>query len=344
MSLAAMNRMPSRDAWLIYEFFNERFDGAFGSIASTSYDAITSALNALRLVTERGAAFTASVVKNRLAQLERIGAVVREKISGALFALSFRPVADPSGAETTPEPVDHYGGRSLFDFACESCASDSVDEKTTDSVALESKEVRMQEKPTPAPTKTKTVFNLNLKKTDETQPCPIVKNKLINKQPSKQEKPDKKPTLNALVDRLDKKNPKIAALRSKIAARVWEPWMRSDLIDRLVAAVAYGWTSASNAFAFCRHAVDQRDVYKSSNGRRGSAHIWSTLALDVKQTVENAGVEWEETRRGFELEPQKERRAPITRKISPSSDSSDVDDDGVLASLARSGFRVCLRG
>jgi len=93
---------------------------------------------------------------------------------------------------------------------------------------------------------------------------------------------------------------KALELRRRLSAIVWEPSLKSDLLDRAVAAFTLGFKSASELVCLARRAVDRA-------GKKG-ASIWSVFCLDVKSAFERMGIGWNPTGERFEAAPS---RVPI---------------------------------
>ncbi len=271
VSSAMIARAPSLDALKIYAYLLGRFGGAVGSVASTSYEALASWLADAKLTTERGAAFTVAVVRKRLAQLEKLGVVVLEKIKGAFFALTFQPFETTEVKQgEEPEPVDFYGGRTLFDSISE----------TTSETKIESKLAPQEKK------------DINI-------------NKLINKRAREEglktpNEADDKPTPDDAASKVDKTTSAFGAFRSKVATILREPTLRSDLVDRITVAVARKFITPQDALALCRRAVESRELWTRSGGQKGVKWAWQDVTPHVIEAYKNAGYAWTPTKPGIE--------------------------------------------
>ena len=113
--------------------------------------------------------------------------------------------------------------------------------------------------------------------------------------------------------------PKVAALRSSIAERIWEPTTNPDLIDRMTAAVVLnvGGATRSTVDSIISEALNERTLYDRSNGRAGKRTAWSAATLRVKRLFENAGWRWSPTR--FADEPRPTRRPAAVAVAKPST-------------------------
>lgn len=115
---------------------------------------------------------------------------------------------------------------------------------------------------------------------------------------------------------VDFEAPKVAALRSSIVERIWEPTTNPDLIDRMTAAVVLnvGGATKSTVDSIIAEALNERTLYDRSNGKAGKRTAWSAATLRVKRLFENAGWRWTPTR--FADEPRPNRRAVVAAKPS----------------------------
>lgn len=118
---------------------------------------------------------------------------------------------------------------------------------------------------------------------------------------------------------VDFEAPKVAALRSSIVERVWEPTLHADLIDRMTAAVVLnvGGATKSTVDSIIAEALNERTLYDRSNGKAGKRTVWSAATLRVKRLFENAGWRWSPTR--FADEPRPTRRSAAVAAAKPST-------------------------
>ncbi|MDO5749375.1 MAG: hypothetical protein Q4Q42_07045, partial [Planctomycetia bacterium] len=117
---------------------------------------------------------------------------------------------------------------------------------------------------------------------------------------------DARPTAGSVLQRVNFQDPKIAAFRAKVVAKIWERELNPELVDRLVAAAVLklaGFSEAS-ALGLCRDAVDERTLFERTNGRAGKRKAWQTIGYGVKRVYETAGYAWTPTRIGNEPAPQ----------------------------------------
>ena len=118
---------------------------------------------------------------------------------------------------------------------------------------------------------------------------------------------------------VDFEAPKVAALRSSIVERIWEPTTNPDLIDRMTAAVVLnvGGATKSTVDSIIAEALNERTLYDRSNGKAGKRTAWSAATLRVKRLFENAGWRWSPTR--FADEPRPTRRPASVAVANPST-------------------------
>lgn len=118
---------------------------------------------------------------------------------------------------------------------------------------------------------------------------------------------------------VDFEAPKVAALRSSIVERIWEPTVNPDLIDRLTAAVVLhvGGATKTTVDSIIAEALNERTLYDRSNGKAGKRTAWSAATLRVKRLFENAGWRWSPTR--FADEPRPSRRSVVVADAKPST-------------------------
>lgn len=103
---------------------------------------------------------------------------------------------------------------------------------------------------------------------------------------------------------------KLARLRAKLVADVWEPDLRSDLIDRIVEAYRLGWTDAKTLQAVVAKATKAKTLFETSEGQRGKDSNWKTLSTWCKGVFERNGKKWKPTSSALEPRPRQPRVAP----------------------------------
>lgn len=154
---------------------------------------------------------------------------------------------------------------------------------------------------------------------------------------------------------VDFEAPKVAALRSSIVERIWEPTTNPDLIDRMTAAVVLnvGGATKSTVDSIIAEALNERTLYDRSNGKAGKRTAWSAATLRVKRLFENAGWRWSPTR--FADEPRPTRRpvaaAPVAAKQSTVESTRSLNELRAVATgftvadldLSFDAFKVAVR-
>lgn len=103
---------------------------------------------------------------------------------------------------------------------------------------------------------------------------------------------------------------KEAALREKVVSEIWEPDLRSELVDRIVAVVSSRLVDAITLKAVIRKAIAEKDEYDRTDGKRGKSAYWKTLAIWLKGVYEQNGLKWTSTKGAVEPRPKQPRVAP----------------------------------
>ena len=98
-------------------------------------------------------------------------------------------------------------------------------------------------------------------------------------------------------------DPRRAKLRAAIVRKVWEPGLRSELVDRIVDLVASGAVPVHELKHALRDAVERRDLFNVSNGRFGREKAWHTLGTWCKAVYLRAGRTWTPTAPDLEPAP-----------------------------------------
>ena len=120
--------------------------------------------------------------------------------------------------------------------------------------------------------------------------------------------------------------------RAWLVSKVWEPDLRSELVDRIVFAYEQGFVDASEVKAAVRNTLDRKLDHERTGGRKGKDAIWKTLASWCKSVFETHGVEWTATASVLEPRPQAPRESwtlvgndgrPV---IPPENDDADGAD------------------
>ncbi len=102
----------------------------------------------------------------------------------------------------------------------------------------------------------------------------------------------------------------VARLRAAIVARIWEPDLRSELVDRIVGVIGAGWVDVRATKAAIRKAAEARADYERTNGTRGVDSLWKPLATWLKGVYEANGAAWTPTASAIEPQPKQTERKP----------------------------------
>ncbi len=312
MNLKLLTRLKTRDAAVVYEYLFERLDRSPGAIEGTSCERIAAELARDGIQTARGAAFSARVVRSKLDELEELEVVQRESIEGATFTLFVYlpyPRLPEDGEEKKPEPVDHYGGRTLFD-----CLPKT---ETKTETVLET-EMETAEKTSVAINKENKVNNkkinkarLESKKVSTPKPTIVASTPTtsdgaeVGIEPTASKTAFKKPATDEIRSRINFADPIAAGLRKQIALDMWEPSTNPDLIDRVVALIllGVGGTKGSDVKSMIAKAKEARDRFERTDGRFGRERIWESVCYQTKRIYETNGWTWTPTRLGSEPRP-----------------------------------------
>jgi len=118
--------------------------------------------------------------------------------------------------------------------------------------------------------------------------------------------------------------------RAWLVSKVWEPDLRSELVDRIVFAYEQGFVDASEVKAAVRNALDRKLDHERTGGNKGKDAIWKTLASWCKSVFETHGVEWTATASVLEPRPQapRERWTLVGNDGRPVIPPDDDDEDG----------------
>ncbi len=246
-------RLKRRDAIVLFL----ALENAAGREDVLSYDGIADALNKAGITTQRGAAFTARVVRSLIGEILDARLASLEVVDGG-FRLSIQD--------------DPYKGASLFDFAetDTETVSDTVSETGSDADLSSS-------------------ININTQEIQE-----INTNKRAREKRYSVSNLSKESVGDAL-GRVDIDDAEGQEIRRSLVSIVWESSLRSELIDRAVAAVKLGYARLSEMIGYARRAA--------LIAKEGRKTIWQSFALDVKRAFDIAGYFWNPTRAGAEPAP-----------------------------------------
>lgn len=136
-------------------------------------------------------------------------------------------------------------------------------------------------------------------------------------QPVLREQPADVPSISASANANGK-------MRANLVSEIWEPELRVELVDRIVAAYDRGWIDAVSLRAAIKRAQDRKSEYDRTNGARGKDAVWKTLASWCKGIYETNGYEWRAT--ASALEPRPQKPAARRRVIFADGATADLDE------------------
>ncbi len=264
-------RLKRRDAIVLYlALKNATLDSVL------SYDSIADALNKVGIETQRGARFTGRVLRALVDEIVKAGLIELDPDEGGGFRI--RIVPDPFKGSLLDPP------ESVFD-------SDSVTETETETETAVENE-------TPS-----SRININTN-TQEINTNKRAREKNASQNENGNERGavarrSEKPLVSCALDRVDFGDAEALSIRRKLVSIVWEASLRSELVDRAVAAIKLGLARASEMIGYARRAAEI--------ARQGRKTIWQSFALDVKRAFDQGGYVWNPTRAGAEPAPRIER-------------------------------------
>lgn len=259
-----IKKINKRDAILLYAFYALKLREDPNALRETSYERIAVELNGANCLTARGFAFTAAVVRSRVAELERAGAARREETAPGKFNLTLVELEKTDAAAKD---------------ACES-------ETSSGAYAPEPNDVHER---------------LIATRTRARKSNKI--NKLINKnfKTISSEEEDSRPTVDDVVAELDLNDPRAVSVRRRLLQELYEPGLHADLIDRTICALAKHYVSPKELKDAIRIAQEEKRVRETTNGFKGAKTLWQTFCLYVKSWYDAAGIRWTPT--SFRREP-----------------------------------------
>ena len=298
-----LRRVKSRDAALLFCWMKRRTSSK--TLRDVGFEAIAKGMKHSGLKTSRGAAFTARVIRERLGELEGAGLIERD-VRGEDFDVYLRDAA-PIGSEEN--------ANSSLDFD---------DENGNENGNENGLHTRARNK--------ENIFKINKQINnhagknllEETKGSEIVAESIEAFQASSHKESgekDARPTSESVLQRVNFQDPRIAAFRAKVVAKIWERELNPELVDRLVAAAVLklaGFNETS-ALGLCRDAVDERTLFERTNGRAGKRKAWQTIGYGVKRVYETAGYAWTPTRIGNEPAPRYASLLPTSVVDAPSA-------------------------
>lgn len=282
MDLDVLNQLRRYDCALLYGLFIEELGENGGTLYDVSFESIAQSANKRGLTTGRGSAFTARVIRDNLAAMERVGAVrklgQRGDVCFDVNVFNLHASNDENGngnkarkGEDTKEEfinINSKTNKQILKFSFRKS-------NETEQIANDSEE-------SPADR-------------NETETTDDNRNDGDGGTPSE--------TVNDVVACVDFTNERVARLRSKLSRDVYEAGLHADLVDRAVAAVVKGLATVHELQAAVREARDEKKLLETTNGFRGARTLWQTFCRRVKDWFDAAGVVWIPTSNRREPEP-----------------------------------------
>lgn len=303
-----LKRIKTRDALLLFAILSQKVGGV-GVIEKTTLEKIAFEANRAGYSTGRGGAFTASVVRKRLEELEASGVIARGDANGAEFDLY---VYQPYPTEPTPKPapeemsVDPWkGARPLLDYKAEK-GRDADPASVGFRFQNENENENENENAANARTRTRArdIKNNILKKKERKNEREEIDDEepRTRKDVDALDERDDRPTTDDVRARVDFADATIAARRDEIAREIWERDTRPDLIDRIVAAEALGLAERTEIAAIIRDAKDSRRAFEKTG--RGAERIWRKITPELWRIYEANGWKWTKTTLATEPKPK----------------------------------------
>lgn len=117
--------------------------------------------------------------------------------------------------------------------------------------------------------------------------------------------------------------------RAELVAKIWEPDLKSELVDRLLQAVDNQWTDEKTLDAVVDKALSLKTAYENTNGKSGSDSTWKPLAMFLQNVYKTNGATWEPTTGKFEPRPkdQPKQRRRVVFKDGTTADFNDALDE-----------------
>ncbi len=256
-------RLKRRDAIVLFL----ALESASGLEEVLSYDALADALNSSGIKTQRGAAFTARVVRSLIGEIVDAGLAALESVDGGFLV---RIESDP------------YNGASLFDFI--GADSGTETRSVTDTVSETVSDADLSYS-----------ININTQEIQEINTNKRARGKRSTVSERISNASSQKESVGSALGRVAIDDAEGKRIRRSIVSIVWESSLRSELVDRAVAAIKLGYARLSEMIGYARRAA--------SIAKEGRKTIWQTFALDVKRAFDTAGFYWNPTRAGAEPAP-----------------------------------------
>ena len=168
-------------------------------------------------------------------------------------------------------------------------------------------------------------------------------NKKINKQTNKKSKQlffdfptDAGKPFAEILD-AGRNHPDFLSIRSWLVKQLWEPGLRSELIDRIAAAIIADLPGLSrhNVQAIINTAGDAVLYYENTNGLRGRKNKRDTVAPYLRQCLDAAGFAWTPTAPDLEPQPQLESRRVVLSPVSTVDETPQTPQKPALNTTRR---------
>lgn len=102
---------------------------------------------------------------------------------------------------------------------------------------------------------------------------------------------------------------KIKSFRSLVARKIWEPDLRSELVDRIVDLVVSGYVRVEEVEKIVEKAQRRKLQFEETNGVKGCESVWRTIGSWTKERWIQSGRQWTATSKQLEPKPQRRRSA-----------------------------------
>ena len=100
---------------------------------------------------------------------------------------------------------------------------------------------------------------------------------------------------------------KIKSFRSLVARKIWEPDLRSELVDRIVDLVVSGYVRVEEVEKIVEKAQRRKLQFEETNGVKGCESVWRTIGSWTKERWIQSGRQWTATSKQLEPQPHRQR-------------------------------------
>ncbi len=301
MNLKLLSRLKTRDSAVLYEYLFESLNRSSGQTEETTLERIAANMTSDGIMTARGAAFSASVLRSKFAELEALDLVERVTTSSGAFRVAvFMPFTNSEPIEERVQVVE--------DLRAANMLHKNENENENENGNGNGKRVQKLE-----PDKEYILLiNKQINKTRENEKQRMETQDSHAVEAKVPERVDDCPNASNIQKLVNFTAPKVAKFRDAIVRRIWEREINPELIDRLtaLAVLKIGGMTAAQVFGICSEAKDSAQRYERTDGRAGCRHMWQTIGYSCKRIYEAAGWRWTPTKIGVEPKPEP-NRAPI---------------------------------